>query len=146
MVAVGAAGVTVAELSVIRSSCSSSASPQLATASGSPTASPSASGPNSNASPSSACGGLLEQDRISRSDPVQTLAALCANGGHRKETARSLHVERQTLYHRLKRIEATVGDLSDASAGLEPATQGGVRNSNPRGPLHLTSPHPGWLG
>jgi purine catabolism regulator len=61
---------------------------------------------------------LLEQDRGSRGDLVETLAALCANGGRRKETALALHIERQTLYHRLKRIEATVGDLSDGETLL----------------------------
>jgi PucR family transcriptional regulator, purine catabolism regulatory protein len=61
---------------------------------------------------------LLEQDRVSRGDLVKTLAALCANGGRRKETALSLHIERQTLYHRLKRIEATVGDLGDGETLL----------------------------
>jgi purine catabolism regulator len=61
---------------------------------------------------------LKEEDRTGRGNLVETLAAFCANAGRRTETAKALHIERQTLYHRLKRIEATVGDLTDGEALL----------------------------
>jgi purine catabolism regulator len=52
---------------------------------------------------------LIERDRQGRSDLVETLATFCANGGHKVQTARALHVERQTLYNRLRRIEECLG-------------------------------------
>jgi purine catabolism regulator len=46
---------------------------------------------------------------------LPTLEALLANGGAKAETARTLHLNRQALYHRLTRIEQLLGaDLSDA--------------------------------
>jgi PucR family transcriptional regulator, purine catabolism regulatory protein len=57
---------------------------------------------------------LIERDRQGRGDLLQTLAAYCANGGHKVQTARALHVERQTLYNRLRRIEEALEvDLDD---------------------------------
>jgi purine catabolism regulator len=45
---------------------------------------------------------------------VPTLQALCAHGGHKAETARTRHLNRQALYNRLARIEELLGvDLSD---------------------------------
>jgi len=57
---------------------------------------------------------LIERDHSGRGDLLGTLAAFCANGGHKVQTARTLHVERQTLYNRLRRIEdALEVDLDD---------------------------------
>lgn len=57
---------------------------------------------------------LIEHDRVRRSQLLPTLEAYCEHGGRKAETARSLHLERQSLYHRLDRIEALIGDdLSD---------------------------------
>lgn len=64
-------------------------------------------------------GPLIEADRRGRGDLVGTLAALCDNAGRRAETARALNVKRQTLYHRLGRIESITGsDLSDGEVLL----------------------------
>ncbi len=57
---------------------------------------------------------LIEVDRRGRGDLVKTLRALCDNAGRKLETAEQLGVKRQTLYHRLRRIESiTACDLSD---------------------------------
>lgn len=62
---------------------------------------------------------LIDLDRRSRGDLVATLRAYCEHGGRKAETARALHVERQTLYHRLRRIEAALGaDLDDGETLL----------------------------
>jgi purine catabolism regulator len=46
---------------------------------------------------------------------LPTLAAFCQHGGRKAEAARALHIERQSLYHRLGRIEELLGvDLSDS--------------------------------
>jgi purine catabolism regulator len=55
-----------------------------------------------------------DEGRRGRSDLLQTLEALCAHGGRKAETARALHLERQSLYKRLARIEELLGeDLDD---------------------------------
>ncbi|ADB51901.1 PucR family transcriptional regulator [Conexibacter woesei] len=60
-------------------------------------------------------GPLVAHDRRRRHQLLPTLEALCAHGGHKAETARALHLNRQALYHRLDRIEQLLGaDLSDA--------------------------------
>lgn len=60
-------------------------------------------------------GPLLAHDRQRKLVLLPTLEALLANGGRKAETARSLHLNRQALYHRLTRIEQLLGiDLSDA--------------------------------
>jgi purine catabolism regulator len=57
---------------------------------------------------------LVEHDQNRKSKLVPTLEAYCAHGGRKAETARALHLERQSLYHRLERIERLLGeDLSD---------------------------------
>jgi purine catabolism regulator len=57
---------------------------------------------------------LIEHDRQRKSMLLPTLEAYCAHGGRKAETARALHLERQSLYHRLERIERILGeDLSD---------------------------------
>ncbi|MEZ5077361.1 MAG: PucR family transcriptional regulator [Solirubrobacterales bacterium] len=62
---------------------------------------------------------LLEADRRGRGDLTRTLATLCDNAGRRAETAAALQIKRQTLYHRLNRIEAITGhDLSDGGVLL----------------------------
>lgn len=59
-------------------------------------------------------GPLIEHDRRRRHALLPTLQTLCANGGHKAETARALHLNRQALYHRIERIERLLGvDLSD---------------------------------
>jgi PucR family transcriptional regulator, purine catabolism regulatory protein len=57
---------------------------------------------------------ILEHDSNRRSQLLETLEAYCEHGGRKTETARALHVQRQSLYHRLSRIEELVGgSLSD---------------------------------
>jgi PucR family transcriptional regulator, purine catabolism regulatory protein len=57
---------------------------------------------------------LVEHDRRRSSKLLPSLEAYCAHGGRKAETARTLHLERQSLYHRLGRIEALLGEnLSD---------------------------------
>jgi purine catabolism regulator len=59
-------------------------------------------------------GPLLAHDRKRRHALLPTLEALCANGGHKAQTARALHLNRQALYQRIERIERLLGvDLSD---------------------------------
>jgi purine catabolism regulator len=58
---------------------------------------------------------LVDHDQQRRTNLLETLAAYCDHSGHKAETARALHIERQSLYHRLARIEALLGaKLSDA--------------------------------
>lgn len=62
---------------------------------------------------------LLDRDASGRSQLLPTLAAFCEHGGRKAETARALHIERQTLYHRLARIEEVLGvELSDGGTLL----------------------------
>lgn len=62
---------------------------------------------------------LLENDERHRSKLLPTLAAFCEHGGRKAETARALHIERQSLYHRLSRIEQLLdAKLSDGSVLL----------------------------
>jgi purine catabolism regulator len=62
---------------------------------------------------------LLDRDAGGRSQLLPTLATYCQHGGRKAETARALHIERQSLYHRLARIEETLGvDLSDGDTLL----------------------------
>lgn len=57
---------------------------------------------------------ILEHDSSRRSQLLETLEAYCEHGGRKTETARALHLQRQSLYHRLNRIEELVGgSLSD---------------------------------
>lgn len=55
-------------------------------------------------------GPLLDHDRQRKMKLLPTLEAFLATGGHKAETARRLHVERQSLYHRLSRIETLLGE------------------------------------
>jgi purine catabolism regulator len=62
---------------------------------------------------------LIERDRRSRGDLVATLAAYCDNCGRKADTAAELRIKRQTLYHRLHRIEEALGaDLEDGETRL----------------------------
>jgi purine catabolism regulator len=62
---------------------------------------------------------LLEADQRGRGDLVETLGCLCDNAGRKLETAEQLGIKRQTLYHRLARIEAISGsDLTDGDTLL----------------------------
>lgn len=62
---------------------------------------------------------LIEHDRERSSKLLPTLEAYCLHGGRKAETARVLHLERQSLYHRLERIERLLGDdLSDSDTLL----------------------------
>ncbi len=57
---------------------------------------------------------ILEHDSNRRSELLETLEAYCEHGGRKTETARALHLQRQSLYHRLNRIEQLIGgSLSD---------------------------------
>ena len=57
---------------------------------------------------------LVAHDAERTSKLLPTLDAFCRHGGRKAETARALNVERQSLYHRLDRIEALIGEsLSD---------------------------------
>jgi purine catabolism regulator len=63
---------------------------------------------------------LIEHDATRKSKLLPTLFVYCELWGRKAETARSLHLERQSLYHRLERIEALLGeDLSDDDTLLE---------------------------
>lgn len=64
-------------------------------------------------------GPLLEHDRRRAAKLLPTLDALFAHGGRKAETARALHLERQSLYHRLRRIEGLLGgELDDPQTRL----------------------------
>ncbi|HEV7527673.1 MAG TPA: helix-turn-helix domain-containing protein, partial [Solirubrobacteraceae bacterium] len=63
---------------------------------------------------------LIEHDANRKSKLLPTLFVYCELWGRKAETARALHLERQSLYHRLERIEALLGeDLSDNDTLLE---------------------------
>ncbi|MDQ2699934.1 MAG: PucR family transcriptional regulator [Actinomycetota bacterium] len=52
-------------------------------------------------------------------DLLETLEVYLHRGGRKTEAARDLEIERQSLYHRLNRIEATLGvDLRDGDTAL----------------------------
>lgn len=62
---------------------------------------------------------LIEHDRRRRLKLLPTLTAYCEHGGRKAATARALHIERQSLYHRLARIEEILGtDISDSETVL----------------------------
>ncbi|OMC37364.1 hypothetical protein A5740_05105 [Mycobacterium sp. GA-1841] len=59
---------------------------------------------------------LIEHDHAHGTQLVDTLRVLCENPGQKSEAARRLHVERQTLYYRIGRIESLLGvDLSQGA-------------------------------
>jgi purine catabolism regulator len=62
---------------------------------------------------------LIQHDKRHRTQLLKTLRTLLDENGRKAETARVLHLERQSLYNRVERIEAILGvDLSDADARL----------------------------
>lgn len=62
---------------------------------------------------------LVEYDRRRKAHLVATLDAFLENNGHKADAARALHLERQSLYNRLERIEKLLGvDLSDSEVRL----------------------------
>ncbi|MGW0498810.1 PucR family transcriptional regulator [Streptomyces sp. NPDC003007] len=66
-----------------------------------------------------ALGPLLEHDRRSRPALLPTLTTYLAHAGRKAETARELHLNRQTLYNRLARIGELLGtDLDDPQTVL----------------------------
>jgi purine catabolism regulator len=52
---------------------------------------------------------LRAYDARHQGELVKTLETFCAHGGRKTETAEALHLERQSLYKRLARIEALLG-------------------------------------
>ncbi|MFJ4378914.1 PucR family transcriptional regulator [Streptomyces albidoflavus] len=61
-----------------------------------------------------ALGPLLDHDRRAKPPLLPTLTAYLAHAGRKAETARELHLNRQTLYNRLARIAELLGtDLDD---------------------------------
>ena len=59
-------------------------------------------------------GPLLEHDVRGKSPLLPTLRAFIECGGRKSEAARRLSIERRSVYHRLARLEQTMGrDLSD---------------------------------
>ncbi|MEU8689215.1 PucR family transcriptional regulator [Streptomyces sp. NPDC048665] len=66
-----------------------------------------------------AIGPLREHDRRSRPPLLPTLETYLAHAGRKAETARELHLNRQTLYNRLARIGELLGtDLDDPETVL----------------------------
>ncbi|MFE2039030.1 PucR family transcriptional regulator [Streptomyces scopuliridis] len=66
-----------------------------------------------------AIGPLRAHDRISRPALLPTLEVYLAHAGRKAETARELHLNRQTLYNRLARIAELLGtDLDDPQTVL----------------------------
>ncbi|WP_326595842.1 PucR family transcriptional regulator [Streptomyces brevispora] len=66
-----------------------------------------------------AIGPLRDHDRTSRPPLLPTLESYLAHAGRKAETARELHLNRQTLYNRLARIGELLGtDLDDPQAVL----------------------------
>ena len=64
---------------------------------------------------------LIEHDRQRNGRLTQTLLVYCTHGANKSLAARALHVERQSLYHRLRRIERLLGvtlDDGDTLLGL----------------------------
>ncbi|WP_344312116.1 helix-turn-helix domain-containing protein, partial [Streptomyces rhizosphaericus] len=64
-------------------------------------------------------GPLLAHDRTARPPLVPTLETYLRHAGRKAETARALHLNRQTLYDRLARIASLLGsDLEDPQTVL----------------------------
>lgn len=63
---------------------------------------------------------LVDADERRGTSLLATLTAFCEHGGRKAETARTLMVERQSLYKRLRRVEEVLGvDLEDQRTVLE---------------------------
>jgi purine catabolism regulator len=62
---------------------------------------------------------LARHDREHRTQFLATIASYCAHGGRMAETARELHLQRQSLYKRIERIEDLLGEkLADPETRL----------------------------
>jgi len=62
---------------------------------------------------------IVDHDRGHRSQFLPTIEAYCVHGGRMAETARSLHLQRQSLYKRLARIEELLDEeLTDPDTRL----------------------------
>jgi purine catabolism regulator len=62
---------------------------------------------------------LVAYDRTRNAQLVATLEAFLEHNGHKAATARALHLERQSLYNRIDRIETLAGiDLGDPDTRL----------------------------
>jgi purine catabolism regulator len=62
---------------------------------------------------------VAAHDREHRTQFMQTLRSFCDHSGRITETARELHLHRQSLYKRLQNIEELIGgDLSDPDTRL----------------------------
>jgi PucR family transcriptional regulator, purine catabolism regulatory protein len=62
---------------------------------------------------------IVAHDREHRTNFVATVDAYCARGGRIAETARDLHLQRQSLYKRIQRIQELLGgELSDPDTRL----------------------------
>jgi purine catabolism regulator len=62
---------------------------------------------------------LIEHDAKRKAKLLPTLETYLAHGGRKAETARAMHLERQSLYHRLGRIETLLGEsLEDEDVRL----------------------------
>jgi purine catabolism regulator len=62
---------------------------------------------------------LIEHDTDRNTKLLPTLEAYLYHGGHKTETARALFIERQSVYHRLEKIETLLDtSLEDESARL----------------------------
>jgi PucR family transcriptional regulator, purine catabolism regulatory protein len=58
-------------------------------------------------------GPLIEHDEERTLKLLPTLEAYLTHQGHKADTARALHLERQSVYHRIARIEALLGGSLD---------------------------------
>jgi len=66
------------------------------------------------------CGRKVEYDQENERELLETLEALVNNLGARNVTANALHLHRNTLIYRIKKIENQTGyDLSDPNSILE---------------------------
>jgi purine catabolism regulator len=64
-------------------------------------------------------GAILRHDREHRTQFLDTVASYCAHAGRIAETARDLHLQRQSLYKRIQRVEELIGgELSDPDTRL----------------------------
>lgn len=59
---------------------------------------------------------LVEHDAVRKADLLHTLEVYLDCGGRKTDAARILHLERQSLYHRISRIEGLLGASLDDSA------------------------------
>lgn len=64
-------------------------------------------------------GVLVRHDREHHTQLLQTVEAYCVHGGRIAETARELHLQRQSLYKRIQRVEGLIGgELADPDTRL----------------------------